>query len=107
MRKLFVSQPMLGLSDEEILAERKRTVALVERVYGETFDLIDSFIVDVPTDASPLYYLGRSLEKLAEADLAVFSNGWKGHRGCRIEYTACIEYGIEAVDLDDTEDTFK
>ena len=35
MKKLFISQPMRGKSDEEILAERKKAIELAQEMIGE------------------------------------------------------------------------
>ena len=98
MKKLFLSQPMRGKSDEEILAERERAIKSAERELGEPVEVIDSYISDAPAGAKPLWYLGKSLELLADADIAFFARGWENARGCRIENTAAIEYGITVIE---------
>ena len=35
MKKLFISQPMKGKTDEEILAERQRAIHEAEKLIGE------------------------------------------------------------------------
>ena len=35
MKKLFISQPMRGKSDEDILAERKKAIELAQEMIGE------------------------------------------------------------------------
>jgi hypothetical protein len=97
MKKLFISQPMRGKTNEEILAVRSKAVESAERNLGEKVEVIDSFFQDAPVDAKPLWYLGKSIELLAEADVAYFAKGWEEARGCRIENTCAIEYGIELV----------
>lgn len=95
--KLFISQPMNGRTDDEILMERRRIERDVENDFGTYVDVIDSFIQDAPVDAKPLWYLGESLKKLAEADVAIFAKGWQKSRGCRIEHDAAVAYGIEVL----------
>ena len=94
MKKLFVSQPMNGKTNEEILAERERLISKVKDVHGDV-EVIDSFFQDAPVDARPLWFLGKSLELLSTADIAVFAPGWDVARGCRIEHQCCLDYGIE------------
>jgi hypothetical protein len=48
-------------------------------------------------------FLGKSLELLSTADIAYFAKGWENARGCRIENTCAIEYGIAVIE-DYTED---
>lgn len=97
MKKLFISQPMKGKSDEEILRERKKVIQCAERQLNEPVKVIDSFFQSAPADAKPLWFLGKSLELLAGADIAYFTKDWEGARGCRIEHTCALEYGIETV----------
>ena len=98
MRKLFISQPMRGKTDEEILAERKKAIESAERNLGEPVEVIDSFFQNAPADARPLWFLGKSLELLSTADIAYFAKGWEDARGCRIENQCAIEYGIEVIE---------
>ena len=97
MKKLFISQPMRGKTNEEILAVREKAIESAERELGEKVEVIDSFIKDAPVDANPLWYLAKSLELLSTADVAYFAKGWEEARGCRIENECAIEYGIELV----------
>ena len=96
--KVFISQPMKGKTNEEIKAERRRLIGKVRALYGDDIEIIDSFFENAPADASPLWFLGKSLELLATADVAAFARGWRDARGCRIENICAIEYGIEVVE---------
>lgn len=98
MKKLFISQPMRGKTDEEILAERKKAIESAERNLGEPVEVIDPFFQNAPADARPLWFLGKSLELLSTADIAYFAKGWEDARGCRIENQCAIEYGIEVIE---------
>lgn len=98
MKKLFISQPMRGKTDEEILAERKKAIESAERNLGEPVEVIDSFFQNAPADARPLWFLGKSLELLSTADIAYFAKGWEDARGFRIENQCAIEYGIEVIE---------
>ena len=86
-KKLFISQPMNGLSDEQVLQERADAVPL------------ETFFEDFGPDAKPLDYLARSIEFLAKADVAVFAPGWEYARGCRIERQCAEEYGIPVMEV--------
>lgn len=98
MKKLFISQPMRGKSDEEILAECKRAIETAEKVIGEPVEVIDSFFEKAPVNAKPLWFLGKSLELLADADVAYFAPGWEDARGCKIEHTCAVEYDINRIE---------
>lgn len=95
MKKIFISQPMRDKTDDEIKAEREKAIKEVESELGEKVQVLDSFFEGAPHDAKPLWFLAKSLELLAKADIAYFCKGWENYRGCRIEKTCAIEYGIE------------
>ena len=98
MKKLFISQPMRGKTDEEIKAERQKAIEAAEKVIDEPVEVIDSFFEKAPVNAKPLWFLGKSLELLAGADIAYFAKGWQDARGCKIENTCAIEYGISVIE---------
>ena len=98
MKKLFISQPMKGKTDEEILAVREQAIKSAKDLLGEDVEVIDSFSQNAPADARPLWFLGKSLELLSTADVAYFTKGWEDARGCRIENTCAIEYGITVIE---------
>lgn len=94
--KVFISQPMKGKTNDEIIKERKRVEKNIKEEYpNEEIEFIDSFFKDAPHDAKPLYFLGKALELLSTADIAVFTKGWEKARGCLMEYEACENYGIK------------
>lgn len=99
MKKLFVSQPMLGKTEEEILEERKYLIAKAEERTGEKFEVLETFFKDTAKGRKPLWCLGESLKYLAEADLAVFAMDWYNARGCRIEYMSAVQYGIPTMEV--------
>ena len=105
MKRLFISQPMRGKSDEEILAVREKAVASAERYLGEKVEVIDSFFQGVAREGNRgLCLLGKSLELLATADVAYFAKDWENYRGCKIENLCAVEYGIDVIeDYSDTE----
>lgn len=98
MKKLFISQPMKGKLDEEILAERERAIKVAQELVGEPVEMIDSFLQNAPADARPLWFLGKSLELLSTADVAYFVNGWQDARGCRIEHECAVQYNIDRIE---------
>ena len=76
--------------------------------------MVDSYFkVDTPEgvfdDKKAIWYLGKALQKMATADVAVFGPRWWDSRGCRIEHNICQLYHIPVLELafdrnpDDTE----
>jgi len=97
MKKLFISQPMRGKTNEEILAVREKAIESAEKHLGEKCEVIDSFF-GTSDMSHALEYLGESIKLLATADVAYFAPGWEEARGCRIENTCAIEYGITVIE---------
>ena len=97
MKKLFISQPMRGKSDEEILETREQAIKEARKLVGDPVEVIDSFFQSAPADARPLWFLGKSLELMATADVAYFAEGWQDARGCRIEHEAAVAYGLDVI----------
>ena len=90
--KVFISQPMRNRSKENIMAERK---AITEKLNAMHIEVIDTiFTEEAPENNNEgIYYLGKSILKMAEADAIFMCEGWIKARGCRIEYTIAVEYG--------------
>jgi len=101
MTRLFISQPMRDKTNEQIEAERNKAVETVKKTFGEEVEIIDSFFKDAPHDAKPLWFLGKSFELLSSADVAYFCKDWEKYRGCKMEHTACIEYGIKTIEFEE------
>ena len=99
MKKLFISQPMRGLTDEEILKAREEIRLKAEKTIGEPVELLESFFEGFdPSGNIPVAYLGKSISLLAEADVVYFGEGWKEARGCKIEHEVAKEYGIDRIE---------
>ena len=96
MKRLFISQPMKGKTDDEILAEREAAVRAAADQLGEEVEVIDSFFQGADL-THPLEYLGESLKLLAKADIAYFAPGWNKARGCLIEHECCEAYGVNHI----------
>lgn len=98
-KKIFISQPMNGRLDAEILQERADVIHWVENQLGETVEPLETFFDDFGPAAKPLDYLARSIEFLAKADVAVFVPHWQDARGCRIERQCAEDYYIPVMEV--------
>lgn len=97
MKKLFVSVPMKGRTEEEIKASIQKMKKIAEIYEGEELELIDSYIEDNPPKDSKeaVWYLGESLKKLAQADVFIGIDEAYDWNGCYIERDTAQRYGIK------------
>ena len=101
--KIFISQPMKGKTEQEILEERSEIIQRAKERFSEV-EIIDSYrllkdysIAD--DEKTSLKFLGESIKALADADVAYFGKGWEKARGCRIENQCAMEYGIDMIEI--------
>ena len=97
MEKLFVSCPMRGRTEEQIRNSMDQMHKIAEAIFDEKFEVIDTWIADnAPAcNREQLWYLGKSIEMLSQADafIGVYDDK-KEFDGCIVEnYTAKL-YGI-------------
>ena len=91
--KIMISQPMRGKTEEQIRSEREELVRQLEKQGHEVIDTV----LDLSEGKTPVHYLAKSIELLAEVDAVVFMKGWENARGCRIEHEAAKAYGVEII----------
>lgn len=101
MKKVFISQGMNGKTDAQILSERRHLEIVAKNIIEDKVKFIDSFINEnAPEEThTSLWYLAKSLEIMANADVVVFAKDWENYRGCKLEYEAAMAYGIEMIIL--------
>lgn len=92
--KVFISQPMRGLSEREIKLNRAKAIENIKRLYGDDVEIIDNYF---DSDEKPLFKLGKSIELLSTADIIYICNGWHKARGCKIEYMCASDYDIKII----------
>lgn len=97
MKKLFVSVPMKCRTEEEIKASIQKMKKIAEIYEGEELELIDSYIEDNPPENNnqAIWFLGKSLEKLATADVFIVIEDTWNWNGCSIEDETARIYGIK------------
>ena len=102
MIKLFISQPMHGLSDEEIISERNRIVNKFVEAIRVQYPIVDADVTVVnaiyvykpcpPKDAARIWYLTESIRTIEDADVIIFAKGWDKASGCRVERAVVENY---------------
>lgn len=98
---IFISQPMNGKTNEEILNRREEIKSFCMKTFNQPCEFIDSF--NKPEDLikkGRIAMLGHSISLMCDADLVVFDKGWDDTHGCRSERYVCKEYGIPIFDMD-------
>lgn len=107
-KNIFISQPMTGKSEEEILATRQKEIEKIHQLASEKdiqVRIIDSYVDDATrkhfeerlTDDInwDIYWLSQSLQKLALADTIWLCDGWEYSKGCNIELKCAMQYGLD------------
>ena len=93
--KVFISQPMHGLTDEEILNHRRELIEKIKSVLGNDVEIIDSFTKSPELIAKGrIAMLGHSIQLMADADAVVFAIGFNKSIGCWIEHRVAESYHI-------------
>ena len=109
-KNIFISQPMSGKSEEEILATRQKEIEKIHQLFdadGVEINIIASYIDDATRKHFQkytsddinwdIYWLSQSLERLAMADMIWLCDGWKHSKGCNVEHECAIQYGLDIV----------
>ena len=102
MKKLFVSVPMKGRTEEEIRYSITKMHRIAEAYEGEELELIDSWVDEAPPANCNVgaWYLGKSIEKLAMADVFIGVSDLSGWPGCKIESDVARAYDIKSYSVD-------
>lgn len=117
--KVFVSQPMHGLSLAEVQEKRTEVLERVGKCLEEkgltdfSLDPINAIIRGVsiedecymevlgldPENPPRTWWLGQAIQEMAAADLFIFGPGWFSARGCNVERKVYDLYfkGVPAV----------
>ena len=96
MKKLFISVPMNGRTEENIRKSMEKMHKIAEAVWEQKLEVIPSYIViDPPQNVKQaLWFLGKSIQTMAEADYFIGIEYTNLFHGCDIERDAAFNYGI-------------
>lgn len=95
MKKLFISCPMKGRTEENIRKSMEKMHRIAEAIFDQELEVIPSYIEHTPpeTNNQAIWYLGESIKKLAEADYFIGVDSY-GFKGCYIELSVARNYDI-------------
>jgi hypothetical protein len=98
----MISQPMNGLTDEEIVETREKALKALQG-----YEVVNTFFTDEWYSSQsmkergvrqiPLCFLAKSLENMSKCDVAYFCKGWENARGCIIEHDVAKAYGLKII----------
>ncbi len=103
MRKITLSQPIRGLTEQDITNTKDKVIKFAN---DHSFEFVNSSFLEVKYNKPlmhkegvniPLYYLADSLRAMSNCDIVYFAKGWNTSRRCRIEHAAAKDYGLELI----------
>lgn len=97
MKKLFISCPMRGRTEEAIKDTMERMHKIAEALFGEELEVLPTYFEGEPPLFSNerLWYLGESIKKMSEADRFIgIYDAEKEYDGCIIENHTAKLYGV-------------
>lgn len=96
MKKLFISCPMKGRTEENIRKSMEQMHKIAEIVFDQELEVIPSYIEDNPPKDSKqaVWFLGKSIQLLAEADFFIGVEYQDFYKGCVLERDVANYYGI-------------
>lgn len=101
--KVFISQPMSGLTYEKVAKVRDQAIEEIKNIYqffekNDQLEIVSTtFIRDgevIPENASRLWWLGRAIQMLEGVDVIYFCKGWENSKGCKVEKLVATEHNI-------------
>lgn len=99
MKKLFISCPMNGRTNENIKESMNKLHKIAEAITGEELEVIDTFIEDQDYKNKPLKCLGESIKRMQDADYFISPNDVYDWKGCYIEIDIARAYGVQILSL--------
>ena len=96
MKKLFISCPMRGRTEDSIKSSMERMHKIAEAYFDQELEVIQSYIPDTaPTTGNRrVWYLGESIKMMAEADYFIGIQYEDAFAGCNIEVSVARGYNI-------------
>ena len=109
MTKVFISQPMTGFTEEDILFKRQIEKTKIRMAYGDDVEFADNYI---PEDIRyreelrtsytnkynwDIHWISEAIKCMADCDILWLTEGWQDSKGCNIEREVADTYGIEVL----------
>ena len=97
MKKLFISCPMKGRTEENIRKSMEKMHKIAEEIFEQELEVIPSYIEDYPPKDSreAIWYLGESIKLMSQADYFIGPTLINDkYPGCLVEQEIAVRYAI-------------
>lgn len=96
MKKLFISCPMKGRTEENIRKSMEKMHKIAEIIFDQELKVIPSYIEDNPPETRDqrIWYLGKSIQMMADADYYIGVQWPDDFPGCMVENRVAEAYGV-------------
>ena len=97
--KIFISQPMYGLTAEEIQKACKYYKEKLKNKFpnAEFISALNDTYKDEEKEINRIECIGRSITAMSEADFVTFLPGWTTADGCQVERNVADRYKIMVI----------
>lgn len=107
--KIFISQPMTGLDEEEILFTREKEKAKARLMFGDDVEFAPSYTPDAvryrletsgrrPENYNwDMHWTIDAMRFMCSCDVVWFVRGWQESKGCKIEHEMATQFGLDVV----------
>ena len=98
MKKLYISCPMKGRTEENIRKSMEQMHKIAEIIFDQELEVIPTYVEDNPPENSrqAVWYLGKSIQMLSEADFFIGVEYSDFYHGCMTEAEVARKYGIRS-----------
>ena len=121
MIRVFLSVPMKGRTDEEVVKqlEEMKSYVTSSHIFGDEEIVFvhnyfykpvktvaiseDNIVTTKKAPCYPLLYLAGAFEKMAVCNAVMLGKDWNKYRGCRLEKDAAVYYGLPVYHCDSLE----
>lgn len=92
--KVFIAQPILGRTEEQIEEERVDAIKAISVMFG--YDDVE-VVNDICLNLS-LQSLSKSFSEMADANVVYFYKGWRQDVDCDILYKIAVRYDLYTIE---------
>lgn len=95
MKRVFISMPMKGKSDEEVYQDMEKAKTRVKELWGDSIQILDSICKDYDSNKGRGQFVRFSIKLLATADALYVCRGWERAPGCALEVECATHFDMQ------------